>query len=204
MLVGEHTHLVEEPLKYIYAVEDLGGAYDFDFNDVVFSVSHVAGKENATVQPLAAGGIYDAKIYFNNTLCGGKEVHDMFGVNSVMVNTSAGITKDKLKKADPFLVKVPADWSNTAKSYGKSGNGFSVKVTIPGKPDKVLEVSSCTPGGKDSAPQMLVLSEDWLWPTEKTSIADAYPNFVNWVKDFVEGNSEWVNNPTQGLVVNWK
>ena len=64
MLKGEHEHLVEKPVQYIYAVEDLGGTNDFDFNDVVFSVSHVSGKENATVQPLAAGGIYPAEIRF--------------------------------------------------------------------------------------------------------------------------------------------
>lgn len=204
MLEGEHTHVIESPIKYIYAIEDLGGANDFDFNDVVFSVSHVKGKENATVQPLAAGGIYPANICFNGKSYG-KEIHDMFGVKTnVMVNTASGTTKGSMKKADPFLVPVGANWSNTATSYGNSGNGFSVKVTIPGKTgDKVVEVSTSKPGGKDSAPQMLVLSGDWLWPTEKTSIAVAYPEFADWVQNFVEGNDSWDDEPA-GPVVNWK
>ena len=194
ILKGAHGHLVEEPVKYIYAVEDLGGAYDFDFNDVVFSVSHVAGKENATVQPLAAGGIYDAKIYFDNTpCCGGKEFHGMFGVNSVMVNTSAGITKDKLKKADPFLVKVSANWSHD--DY----QNFSVEVKLPSG-NRVL--NTYRPDKNNSAPQMLILSENWLWPTEKTSIVDAYQRFSEWTEDYKQNT--WVNEPTEGKVVNWK
>lgn len=208
MMTGSHEHFNDTPLSYIYAVEDLGGTNDFDFNDVVFSVSHVSGKENATVQPLAAGGIYPANICFEGIPYGygaNKEIHDMFGVKTnVMVNTASGTTKGSMKKADPFLVPVGANWSNTATSYGNSGNGFSVRVTIPDKPqDKVLEVSTSKPGGKDSAPQMLVLSGDWLWPTEKTSIAVAYPKFAEWVQKFEEGNDTWDDNPA-GPVVNWK
>lgn len=197
MLVGEHKHLTEDPLKYIYAVEDLGGTNDFDFNDIVFSVSHVSGKENATVQPLAAGGIYPAYIHFNDKPYGG-EIHKKFGVASnVMVNTASGTTKNSMLKADPFLVKVGTTWSHAA--YGESGNGFSVKIEIPNKVDKV--VSTCNPGSGD-APQMLVLSENWLWPTERTSIADAYQGFGEWGANYTK--KTWVNNPTQGLVVNWK
>lgn len=212
MLKGEHTHVVEEPVKYIYAVEDLGGTNDFDFNDIVFSVSHVAGKENATVQPLAAGGIYEAKIYFNDTYCG--EIHSMFGdkEHKVMINTKAGTTKSTMLKADPFLVNVGTDWSNTATSYSKSGNGFKVKIIIPDKPDKEIVVKECNPGGKDSAPQMLVLSENWLWPTERTRISDAYTEFDEWCANYTTGtwagyyddNNSWFSKHTNGLVVNWK
>ena len=198
MLEGQHTHVVDNPVKYIYAVEDLGGTNDFDFNDVVFSVSHVAGKENATVQPLAAGGIYPAYICFNGKSYG--EIHGKFGKETnVMVNTQKGTTKNSMVKADPFLVKVGAKWSNTATSYGESGNGFSVKVDIPNRQDK--EVTTCAPG-QGAPPQMLVLSEDWLWPIEKKSIAEAYINFGEWGANYQ--TQTWVDYPTSGLVVNWK
>lgn len=196
ILEGEHTHVVEEPAKYIYAVEDLGGNNDFDFNDVVFSVSHVSGKENATVQPLAAGGIYEAYIRFNGKSYG--EIHNRFGVASnVMVNTASGTTKGTMKKADPFLVPVGATWSHAA--YGNSGNGFSVEVQLPNKPDKVLTTYE---PGSNAAPQMLVLSENWLWPTEKTSISDAYSGFGEWGANYTNGT--WVNSYSSGSVVNWK
>lgn len=199
VLEGTPAPVDEDPIKYIYAVEDLGGTNDFDFNDIVFSVSHVSGKANATVQPLAAGGIYKAYIYFDNTLCANeKEFHSMFGVNpNVMVNTKAGTTKNSMIKAEPFLVNVGATWSNTAVSYGNSGNGFSVKVEIPGRVDK--NITTYGPG-KDIAPQMLVLSENWLWPTEKTRISDAYQGFGVWGTNYKD--QTWDDTPT-GSVVNW-
>ena len=196
LLEGQHTHVVDEPVKYMYAVEDLGSTNDFDFNDIVFTVSHVKGKENATVQPMAAGGIYPATIYFGTKSYG--EIHSKFGVETnVMVNTKAGTTKNSMIKADPFLVKVGTEWSHTA--YGESGNGFSVKVEIPNRKDKV--VTTYVPG-EDAAPQMLVLAENWLWPTEKTRISDAYTDFGVWGANYK--NQTWVKSPTSGLVVNWR
>lgn len=198
ILEGEHEHYNEDPIKYMYAVEDLGGTHDFDFNDIVFTVSHVSGKENATVQPMAAGGIYPATIYFGDKSYG--EIHGMFGVDeNVMVNTKAGTTKSSMIKAEPFLVKVGATWSNTAVSYGNSGNGFSVKVEIPNRKDKV--VTTYVPG-EDAAPQMLVLAEDWLWPTEKTRISDAYSEFGVWGANYK--NKTWVDTPNSSRVVNWR
>lgn len=198
LLEGQHTHVVDKPVKYMYAVEDLGSTNDFDFNDIVFTVSHVKGKENATVQPMAAGGIYPATIYFGDKSYG--EIHSKFGVKTnVMVNTKAGTTKNSMIKADPFLVKVGTEWSHTAYGNSENGNGFSVKVEIPNRKDKV--VTTYVPG-EDIAPQMLVLSENWLWPTEKTRISDAYTGFGEWGTNYK--NPSWVTSPTSGLVVNWR
>lgn len=200
MIEGSHSHVEENPIKYIYAVEDLGGTNDFDFNDVVFSVSHVKGKENATVQPLAAGGIYPVQICFNGTPYGynGREVHAMLGVESnVMVNTKAGTTKENMKKADPFLVPVGANWSHAETKF--TNECFSVHVKLPGK-DKVI--SSYGHNESDAAPQMLVLSENWLWPTETTRISEAYPEFGEYGANHT--NATWVSNFINDLVVNWK
>lgn len=196
MLYGVHEHYDDTPMQYIYAVEDLGGTNDFDFNDVVFSVSHVKGKENATVQPLAKGGIYEAEICFNKQPYA--KVHEKFGVAStVMVNTKAGTTKENMKKAEPFLVPVGANWSHT-EHFTNNGNGFSVAVTLP-KKDKVI--TTCGPGSGD-APQMLVLTDDWMWPTETTSISEAYKGFGEWGANYT--NKIWISDFISDLVVNWK
>ena len=209
VLEGTPAPVDEDPIKYIYAVEDLGGTNDFDFNDIVFSVSHISGHEYAIVQPLAAGGIYPATIRFtikennneeenNNekeTTSYG-EIHSMFGkASNVMVNTEKGTTKSTMVKANPFKVNVGAEWSHT--EHGASGNGFSVYIEIPNRVDK--EVSTCNPG-EGAAPQMLVLSENWLWPTEKTRISDAYQGFGVWGTNYKD--QTWDDTPT-GSVVNW-
>ena len=56
--------------------------------------------------------------------------------------------------------------------------------------------------GSDSAPQMLVLSEDWLWPTERTRISDAYQGFGEWGANYTY--QTWVDTYNSSLVVNWK
>ncbi len=42
--------------SWIIGCEDLGGTFDFDFNDVVFGVTHVAGETTADITALASGG----------------------------------------------------------------------------------------------------------------------------------------------------
>jgi hypothetical protein len=197
VLEGSPTPIVNNPIKYIYAVEDLGNDNDFDFNDIVFSVSHISGHEYAIVQPLAAGGIYPADIRFNSKSYG--EIHGKFGKESnVMVNTAKGTTKSTMVKANPFKVNVGTEWSHAA--YGKGtvpGNGFSVEVNILDRVDK--KITTYVPG-EDIAPQMLVLSENWLWPTERTRISDAYQGFGEWGNNYT--NQTWDDTPT-GSVVNW-
>lgn len=199
VLEGTPTPVVKDPIKYIYAVEDLGGTNDFDFNDVVFSVSHINGQPNAKVQPLAAGGIYPAQIYFKGVACG-EEIHKMFGktTTKVWVNTKAGTTQNSMVKAEAFEVPVGINWSQTATKYGESGNGFSVRVEIPDRVDK--EVFTCDPG-EQAAPQMLVLSEDWLWPTETIRISEAYTGFQYWGLNYKD--KTWAKTYDPNLVVNW-
>ena len=208
VMEGEQEHIEDTPVEYIYAVEDLGGTDDFDFNDVVFSVSHVSGQTHANVKLLAAGGTLPAYIYFDKTLCGGKEVHDLFGVESkVMVNTADGTTKENMKPAKTLIVSVPAKWSHVPYRIDYSTDStvesvmdekyFSVKIK---KDEEIYEVTRRKPG-KDAAPQILVLAKDWLWPTERTRIDAAYPEFGEWGEKYT--NTTWVNTRDYSNVVDW-
>ena len=200
---GVHEHVNEtEPISYLYATEDLGGTDDFDFNDVVFSVSHVSGQPKATVKLMAAGGILPAYIYFENTQVG-SEVHQAFGVDvKEMVNTNNGRLLTEKDYVDLGVVEVGKEWSHVA--FTEKGNGFKVKVE---NNHKTFEVG--TPGANNGeAPQMLILNRDWLWPTERTRIgcADAdcadcaYPGFGQWGENYL--NYSWVNTWNSNKVVN--
>lgn len=191
VMEGKQEHIVETPDEYIYAVEDLGNKDDFDFNDIVFSVSHVSGQPHANVKPLAAGGTLPAYICFEN--CSYGEVHEMFKVATTeMVNTASGTTKANMKQASPFVVQVGTDWSHAA--FSTEGNGFKVKVQNDGN------VTIATPGN-NPAPQILILTSDWLWPTERTRINTAYPQFGEWGKSYT--NSTWMNEYNGSYVVDW-
>lgn len=119
-----------EPYQWIIAAEDLGGSYDWDFNDVVAGVSIQAMKEGekefskVTVTPLASGGtlpvyfMYTGEIVDPNTgetiansngdyVIGG-EFHSLFGSN---FGTYINASKGKHIKADPITFYTPADHS---------------------------------------------------------------------------------------------
>jgi hypothetical protein len=93
------------------------------------------------------------------------------------------------------VVQVPTNWSHAA--FSKEGNGFGVKVEKDGA---ITEVK--TPGpGNNAAPQILILPKDWLWPTERTRINTAYPQFVGWSDNYT--NTTWVNEYVGSNVVDW-
>jgi len=183
---------VEEEQKkgesWIIACEDLGSTDDYDFNDIVFKVSYVAGQNIATVTPLAAGGIYESHILFNNVALG--ETHQMLGAkategNYPMINTSS-ITATGTSQT----VTVPTDFS-LANSMG--GFGITVKTN-----DNINAVIITAPDAGE-APQMFCVPGTWAWPTERTKIQEAYPNFADWNGN--SNNIEWYNNPTAGKVL---
>ncbi len=83
------TIINEEPDKWLLACEDLGGSFDIDYNDVVFSVEHISGQPTAKLTPLAAGGTLASYIYFqdpfgnsNRDKCFG-EIHQLFGAEKL-------------------------------------------------------------------------------------------------------------------------
>lgn len=82
------TVIVEEPDKaeWLLVCEDLGGSFDTDYNDVVFKVEHVSGREYANVTAMAAGGTLASYICFCDPTQGADshddivigEIHQMF------------------------------------------------------------------------------------------------------------------------------
>ena len=180
-----------EPQTFIFACEDLGTSDDFDFNDVVFSVSHVAGETKAVVTVLAAGGTLDAYIVYDNSELG--EVHSMLGAEAgMMTNTSEkGITHTHAGKE----ISVAGDWTLASNS-----DKFRVRVVnLEGNSSHSEYVEAPKEG---EAPQMIILPSEWEWPTERTNIKDAYPDFIKWTKDATI--SDWNTKKVDSLVVKRK
>ena len=182
----------EEGESWIIACEDLGDTDDYDFNDVVFKVTHVSGQTTATVTPLAAGGTLETFIIHNDKYIG--ETHQLLGAsastsgNYPMINTSK-ITAS----ATPKTVTVDADFS-IAESMG----GFG--ILVKGKNDSnSTEATVITAPTSGKAPQMICVPATWAWPTERTKIQDAYPDFANWSAN--SNNIEWYNNAVSGKVI---
>ena len=184
----------EEPEEnsWIIACEDLGDTDDYDFNDVVFKVSHVSGQTTATVTPLAAGGTLATWIVYNNEYLG--ETHQLLGAKEntsgsyPMINT----TTITATATTPQEVTVPEDYTVT-----NNMGGFSIIVKSKDNSNSNAVLIKAPSAG--AAPQMFCVPSTWAWPTERTKIQDAYPNFANWSAD--SNNIEWYNNATAGKVI---
>lgn len=176
---------------WLIACEDLGSTDDYDFNDIVFSVSHVLTDTESYLEmtPLAAGGVYEANIYYDNQPQG--EIHSLINGTTCengkypMLNTKgwsgAGAT---IRLGD-----VDREFSmTTAMQHFRievTGNTGTVEIDYP---------------ATGTAPMMMLLPGTWKWPTERTSITKAYPRFADWSAN--SGSTEWVNTVT-GDVVDW-
>ena len=180
----------EEPEEnsWIIACEDLGDTDDYDFNDVVFKVSHVSGQKTATVTPLAAGGTLATWIVYNNEYLG--ETHQLLGAKENTSGSYPMINTTKITAtATPLEVNVPENFTIT-----NNMGGFSIIVNS--KDNSAVLIKAPSAG---AAPQMFCVPSTWAWPTERTKIQDAYPNFANWSAD--SNNIEWYNNATAGKVI---
>lgn len=164
------------PQEWILACEDLGSTDDFDFNDVVFRVSHIAGKTEAEVTVLDAGGILPATIFRGDTEIG--EAHEMLGVATNVMTTDEKNTT----VSEPKKISVPADFSMT-----ENMGGFKIYVA-----NNETSVVSVNAPGKGEVPQIICVPGTWKWPKERVSISDAYPDFGTWGANWQDNT--WYNN----------
>lgn len=184
------TRPTQDPQSWILACEDLGSTDDYDFNDVVLSVSHLSGESTARIRALAAGGVLASIVYFDDVPANGSvidsEVHNLLGGYSTdfsgsfsMLNTQRRHSQDYY--GSPVYVSVSPD-----ASVSDIVSRLSIRVVdwdedlTSGSIKYAHIVNKPTAG---AAPQMIIVPDSWIWPVEKRSIKAAYPGFSNWVKD---------------------
>lgn len=183
----------ENPVSYIIACEDLGSTEDIDFNDIIISVSHVAGENTAVVTPLAAGGTLKSNLLFCGRNLG--EIHYLIDGSTgetgqmEMLNTNYG--GNNPGPGTPIEVEVPSDFTL---SYDQTNmGGFSI-VTYQRNSNSPVNSMIIRAPEQGAAPQMILVPGDWRWPTERVQIYSAYPQFQDWSQ--VGGRyTSWYNNP---------
>ena len=190
--LGHASGTTSQAISYLVACEDLGGTFDYDFNDIVFRVSHAAGQDYLTITPVAAGGTLEAYLCYNGKVVS-EEWHKHFGNGydiSKMINTG---NDEDTNVRTIYLKGVPTDFSMT--QFSTANSGFSIKVV--GKEE--TQVAGPSNG---EAPQMLILPNDWKWPRELTNILTTYPQFGKWGKNYTDPT--WVNTITDGNYIDMK
>lgn len=170
---------VPQPQSWIIAAEDMGSTDDYDFNDVVIMVSHVAGETTATITPLAAGGTAASELWFGDESLG--EIHGMFGKTGVTGSLPMLNTGRDTAVGTPKTINVPANFSV---AYGNC----NFRMVTSGKNSSVI-IDSPVEG---EAPQVIIVPETWKWPLERAQIESAYPKFKDWSQN-AGANTDWYN-----------
>jgi hypothetical protein len=194
--------------EWILAAEDLGDTDDFDFNDVVVSVSKVAGQTTMTVEALAAGGTLPVWLTFNNQVIkpagvsDDGEFHSWFeGSNGIgedglypMLNTGRS---SKRAGKSVTLTGIDKTYSITQFSAPKEDGGFGgFEIKVQRKDGTFEYVTMPQHSEEDGivglAPQMMCLPYGWQWPLERVKMVEAYPQFGEWGTGYLN-NTQWVN-----------
>ena len=127
---------------WIIACEDLGATDDYDFNDIVFGVEHVAGTQFVYVTALAAGGTLPARLYY--TIDGTK--YQITGGTDDDFNSPKAHNQFTIKKS-PAGGSTFEEWHKWFGNYDSSEMintrdanvkiGATVRITLPeGKADQ--------------------------------------------------------------------
>lgn len=153
---------------------DRDGAHDdtdFDFNDVVLDVALTDDGAKCILQ--AAGATLKIRINGDNNL----EVHDLFGVKQqTMVNTHA----DKKGLANADLPPVEFSLKGSFSSID------NIKLEVY-KQDGWMELKA--PAGQASC--KIAVGTTFVWPDERESLKEKYPDFLNYVKYYENVDSWW-------------
>lgn len=194
----------EEPQaqSWIIACEDLGNTGDYDFNDAVFKVSHIAGSNQLTVTPLAAGGTYSIEVRWNGNNISKYIGNGTYNANSENLDFHRLINPEATHNNHHLWQQINATSKGSAGSeitiiddaltnFSITDHGFSVYV----EKNSYASVTITQPSDKDNqAPQMLVLPDYWIWPYEGRSIHLGYSGFQAWTNNQSE-NEDWYTKP---------
>ena len=179
-----------EAFQWIVACEDLGGTFDYDFNDVVYGVQYVAGDTHpyVYVTALAAGGTLPVELRYNNIVINGYsegqeiikgsvgkdgEWHSWFGSSDL----------NPINVGDSFNVGATVRFRHDGKftmglENGDDLSGFTVNVKTDEGTVTVKRPHN-NGGVADQIPQMFVTTAKFTWPTEMTPIYSTHTGDSN-------------------------
>lgn len=205
-IIEEDPEPEPQEWEWIIACEDLG-TNDFDFNDVVFSVSGpitevATDTKTVKVTALAAGGTLPVYLYYGDTALSPdgqdeSEFHSWFeGGHSSSSVINASSIRAKGKTA---TITVPGSFTMACcqtVTAGESGNMGGFKVMVKHN-DGTTVIAATNPNIESeigTAPQMICVPATWYWPKESVHIRNVYPDFVKWCQDGHNATHDWHKN----------
>lgn len=210
----------EDADKWVICAEDLGNTFDLDYNDVVVAVSHVSGKEKATVAPLAAGGTLASYVYFGGTCLG--EIHEILGASNTNSGSYSPINVNGSISVSAVEIEVPVSttWSLASSSIYDASytgdatmGGFNVKVVPAGEAstaDNATKsgqiIQSSFSNGTQDIPYVICVPQQWersdakgwfRWSNETTPISPLTGYSASGYHTEGHTFSDWVSDHTK-------
>ena len=196
-----------KPQLWTYAWEDNTmeehDVCDYDMNDCVLEVQeHADDPSKLDITLVALGATRDLWLGFENKQgknyndfkpVWDKELHEVMGITTgTMVNTGNGT-----RSVSPVTITVdkPAGFDFQTNSFVL---GAKVKENMRGVYENDYYMLRISTAGTD--PHGIIIPGRWQWPTERTCIKDAYPDFNTWAADRTKAK-DWYRNPVVGKVV---
>ena len=174
-----------DPFNYTFCFEDTEEG-DYDLNDVVILASRI--EKTKVLYSVIACGAYD-ELYIKGLGVGSEfentEVHAMLGKDQNMFINTTG-----KKNADAYTVTKTVSESF---SFDELVGTLRIKNATKGN-----EVPMSKTG---QAPHGVMITGKFNYPTERTLITDAYPNFGKWAEFTTE--EDWYKTYNSGLVFVW-
>lgn len=196
------------PQVWTYAWEDntMEGTdrCDYDMNDCVIEVKEKDGDPSKLeITLVALGATRDLWLGFDNKsgktykdytpVFGDKELHEVLGVqHGTMVNTGNGT---RMVAPVTVVVDKPTGFDFQTCSFVL---GAKVKQEMQGIYENDYYMLHVSTAGTD--PHGIVIPGKWQWPTERTSVKEAYPDFITWAGDRTKAK-DWYLHPVKGKTV---
>ncbi|MDO4497380.1 MAG: LruC domain-containing protein [Bacteroidales bacterium] len=160
---------LDDEIPWTFAFEDKPTSSDFDYNDVVIQVVPNSGKKTAKVYLCATGGTLKTEIWWRDQMLCSNTLTRM----GRMTNTGANTTKDRDSLT---TIELPEKYS-----FSANAADFKIKV-YDGDEIRTIDIATRAQEGAQ-APMAIMLKYFWQWPTEGTSIFDAYSEFAGWAQN---------------------
>ncbi len=166
--------------------EDVGTGGDYDFNDVVLTVTKREGQNAIDIEYLATGSTNPVYVFLGDMNLG--EVHALFGVDTKrMVNTYAATVKPVRQEG----IDVEPGFTMSSENMG----GFRVVRGTEDGPESVYYK-----GQTGLRPFLICVPAGTAYCVEQTSIFEAYPKFLDWARDRNVAK-DWYLEPVSGSTV---
>ena len=206
----------EVEITWIVACEDLGGTYDYDFNDLVFELTQINNTYTTIIEretsssssisfsselffrPLAAGGTLPAEIYLGSIDDSKHKIGEIHDLLKPGASTSTPINVGpKGSSATSQRIKLDLKEMGLESFEGLGINDLfeALKIVVTNDGEKQATVITAPDRDGGVTPQMMLLPKGWDWPNEEIEIFRVYSLFQNWVTN-EEDNYGWIVNPS--------